>query len=101
MKYGDKYRFKPCRNKMHDRSLLRVSKKQQIWLYGRKALTDCILLLLGHEQFPSIAIPHSHTLTERPQLAIIFLVFPDLQEGLAILQLQVVVLSQTRVLLAM
>lgn len=65
-----------------------------------EALTDGILLLLGHQQFSSIAIPHSHPLTQRPQFTIILLIFPNLQERLAVLQLQVVILGQARVQLA-
>ena len=86
---------------MHDRSLLRVSDEPKVELNLIDARTNCILLLFGHKKFTSIAIPHSHALTQRPQFAIILLIFPDLQERLAVLQLEIVILGQPKVQSAM
>ena len=57
-------------------------------------LTDGILFLLGHIQSTSRSVPHAHPLAEWTQFRVVVLILPDIQEGLAVLEFQVVILGQ-------
>lgn len=58
-------------------------------------LTGRFLFLLRHEQFASGAITDTHALAQRAQLRIILFITPNIQERLAVLQLEVVILCKT------
>ena len=69
--------IKPCRNRMHDRSL-----ESQHYSPGSETviiqaiLTNCIFLFVGHIEVTGVAIPNTHAFAQWTQFAIVFLVFP-------------------------
>lgn len=59
------------------------------------ALTSCLLLLLGHHQSTSLAIPDAHAFTQGAEIGIVALVSPNIQEGFAVGKFEVVIFRQT------